>query len=139
MTYNCDICGLKFSRRDSLKRHIQCIHSTTTYKCKNCNRYFSNERKLKYHQTKYHSARTSPIQVAADINTANGINSAEDNYNVNNDLDYIIWFTPIVGCIFCKICYTYIENIEISQHLNSTGHRGMRYLIQQYHAILNQQ
>ena len=46
----CDICGLKFSNKDSLRKHIK----THNYECGICNRQFHSEPDLRKHEKDFH-------------------------------------------------------------------------------------
>eukprot|EP01083_Nonionella_stella_P144406 450813_1 len=94
--YRCDICESRFSKLDSLKRHVQNIHMRDVqggYKCDKCQGYFSRRDALKFH-----------ILNVSCVSNSSLLQCEECSINFRFQAELITHMQDVHGGYKCHIC-----------------------------------
>ena len=101
-SYDCEICGVKFSRSDNLARHKMLKHpepEVSKHACKECGKQFSRSDKLKRHATVVHSGRSLQL---FQCETCGKKFNREDNFARHIGNIFHTDGSPRNTCIHCR-------------------------------------
>ena len=116
--HECDICGLKFSQRSSMLKHIQSCHlgSTKKEKCNECN-YESSPHHLRRHTQSVHNPQR--IKFKCD--------QCDSQYLSNQRLSRHVNYKHLGIKHKCKECHYEIgSKLQLKEHVNNV-HLNIRY------------
>ena len=107
-SHKCDLCGKKFTARDTLNRHKKNLHTnediTKVHQCENCNMKFKYNGQLTSHVKKVHETQAFQTKFECEIcqktyKTKYHLQRHSDLVHVNNTTGCFIWnFGISNGC-----------------------------------------
>ena len=67
----CKICGMSFTQKSSLKKHIATIHENKRYPCKDCDKIFTQSSGLHRHVRLFHKGEKEDIRKGSTCSKCN--------------------------------------------------------------------
>lgn len=84
--WRCKLCGIKFTQRDKMQKHMDTHRQTKSYKCKICDKSFNRIDVLRLHIKRFHRNNEGPPSVQRSVALESG--DGQDDDFANDDFDF---------------------------------------------------
>ena len=121
-SYECKVCGKKFTRMNILKRHLATVHSAdrARHECHDCGRKFTNKRKMKLH---VRTAHKNGSKVRARRTVTQPKSSLRSRVDAARAAD-----APKYECEICAKTFNRRNNLSIHRNIAHGIDKGKRFL-----------